>query len=452
MKPKVIIPLFFCAVLALLASSCDFSTTPGSASPEHQVSFQDATLPSVAITADGGQAPRSLDRPTAHPRSPGASGIEIWVVPTERGVDSPIAPYNLERILKYSPDVDGSYNITAVPDSTFVLVSVDVSGAVPKPIGVISLRVDGKKRILEFPKASKILNSIDFGQVVFSNTDVGDSFKDLSQNAAAFSPQDLLLLQDAANFSNSSRMVLNMLRNMIQKNSSKIYTEKVNIELSKSSLPSGGLQVLESSAKLPIKAISVSFYSDDSTTRARLYYPDGVTPVGSMEFHNYGSNSATKHSAGFSLADFLLFAKPGDLFPLISESGTVLAKFDLSASIVADESGVPLFPIPFPEYSISGSTASSVAFNWQYFSMDGSTVARITSATLLDALIGNREFYLDASDGTTFMFRSYSPANPSAGSLSGDLVQASFNPAPRNSGGVIRNIGYMFGLYGLLIR
>ena len=397
-----------------------------------------------------------LDGTTSKSTNRATSGteFELWIVPTVRGNDSPISQGNIANIKKIVPQLDGSYDVNDedIPDSTFVVVYMDISGIKPVPIGLLSLKVDETLRILELPAKSSFQDELDFGFVEFAySEDVGDSSRSLQENASAFSTEQFLQLQESATFSNAARMVLNLLRNVNLDNSQEFYAEKIAIELNLGLLPDSLIE-LNNSSSLPVTQIFVSIYSHDSTTKARLYHPDGVTPVGSMDFHNYGSNGATKHGASFSLSEFKEYVRPGELWPLISESGVVLASFDISASIVMDDTGIPMFPIPFFEYITSDSTITSVIWNWQYFNLDGTSVKTIESVTLLDALIGKMECYLENSSATYMFNRTYDPAYPSAGGISGDLIQSNFDFPTLTVGNEINKIGYRFGLYSILLQ
>ena len=383
-------------------------------------------------------------------------------MPTARGGNSPIGYWNVDGIRKFQRAEDGSYAITAedLPETTFVLFYVDASvDAEPAVQGFIGLQVDDERAILKFPPAGTIVGDIDFGNVVFDGTsDVADSEFTLSDNADGFDATALRMLQETANFANAARMVMNLIRNADFENTDRYYTEKVSVEVAFTSVPE--LTALSSSTDFPPMNIVVSIYSHDYTTEAALFRPDGE--MASHDYHNYSEGNefqgATKWEATLNLSDFRTYATPGARWDLKDRSGTVLAQFDVSASLVSDVLGTPIIPYPLLSLTTVNDAGtdyvSSFQFNWHYIASDGTTVLNLEDAEVLEVLIGEMEFYIDTEvDGepVTYMFRE--PGGGGAGGMSGDLLEVSIDgpPLPVASAAALR-FGYRFGLCGVRLR
>ncbi len=398
---------------------------------------------------------------------------ELWIVPTERGVDSPVKHENLMYVEIAEPLEGGEFEIPreSLPETSFVMVFMDVEDPEsPEPIGIVGLRLD-EGAVLEFPGRDQIDGDVSFGEVVFTGQqDIGFSTATLQDNSSAFTEDTMLELQRSVEFANSARMVLNLVRNnLIGSDGSEFFTEGVMVNV----FDFDPTVSLSSSNEISFGNISVLMFSHDSVTQAALFRPGGQHSL--RDFENNGENSAAKWSASIQIDDFRQYAKPGVLWPLISDAGDTLAEFDLSASLLTDTLGNPVVPLPFLRYTTSEynekTRIEQIEFNWRYFGIDGATLHELSDIVFLEQLIeeDSLSFELelqDLEDGNgsgpqtvTYMFRqeenwSYDTDSPGAGNLTGSLLHASID-APAlivPDGNTWIQIGYRFGLYHVFVN
>ncbi len=410
---------------------------------------------SVRIS-DGSPAPGSLNVFSVGSLEEGTNPAEyeIWLFPTQRGNDSPIAQWNVNNITEYPPNDDGEFVIpvNALPNTTFVLLVMDVSTTPPNPVGIVGLTVDDHTQILELPPGHEFTGTLDFGNVVFHDTDIGVSSLTAAQNEGAFSPEQFSRLTELAEFSNAIRMVFNLIRNIDRNTPDQYYTEGVSLDVSLDELKSS-LSEYTSSSEIPFRRMGINIYSHDSETEMQLFYPDGTVIHDDFRFFNQGTQSAAKWFTVLSLEDFNDHAVPGALWPLKNSSGEILAEFDLSVSIVRDQTGTPMVPIPFLEYQFDGEgdMVESIVMKWQYFASDGETPQTIADLALLEYMIDPNTTHFQNGVPTTYGFDRCCWGN-GAGSFSGDLFEAFVDGPDLFQSDLISQIGYRFALYRISLE
>lgn len=429
-------------IIAIALAGCPL---PGSGA---RVSLRVGGITSGAIPGASGSTSSRIT-PFHGNTDPGE--FDIWLFPTRRGNDSPIAQWNVYGIVEFPPDDNGEYVIplSALPDSTFVLLAMDVSDEAAVPLGIIGLTIDADTHILEFPPADSFTGPIDFGNVVFHDSDIGISSLTAAQNEGAFSPEEFARLTELAEFSNTIRMVMNLVRNIDRDIPDQFYTEGISLGISLNALGES-LSEYGTSADLPFTKIEMHIYSHDSDTKMQLFYPDGSVINDDWRYFNQGEQSAAKWFTVLSAEEFDTHAVPGALWPLKSEHGETLAEFDMSVAIVRDQLGTPMLPIPFLEYRYDGDSVESIGINWQYFAADGVTRQTIHDATLLERLIGRNTVHFQ-NNTTTYMFDRDS-WDSSGGSLTGDLREAWIEGPDLSGSDLIGQIGFRFALYSVLIE
>jgi len=437
---KTPIKMFFFFLLALTMLGCPLIPEQDLVLIEDQslLSISEISIDGTTLSSRGGLASERN----------ASSTYELWIIPTERGVDSPLAPYNMGNIKRISMGDNGSFSVLPedIISSTFVLVLMDVSTSPETAIGMIGLKTNDGTSILEFPHSSYWSNNLQMGTVSFlSSSDIGTSEITLEENPDVFSNSMLTLLQTQANFSNAYRMVLNMLRNVDRTNTSIYYTERAVVNFSRSS----ALTTEIVTDDRIIGDLTIDVFSEDGTTEAAFFdYNGDPFPDEVADYNNRGTSSANKWGFNISLGDFRSKIQPGQLWTLKSATDSTLAAFDFSASLVTDVANTPMFPFPQLIYETNGSNQiTAIQFVWKYFDYNGN-LRSITDLNLLNGLIGTTEFYVNlvtSGQTTSYMFRNDGEEGPS---FSGDLTRATLDPPGDPDEGVV-SLSYRFGLYAI---
>lgn len=418
-KPHVtaarpVVFVLYLILSVLLAVSCTQSTLPDTSGEQVSPDADDANggeIDDVTLAIPGVRIIRGVTGSSVVTHSSTQSGsvrasnvefyttegTELWIVPTVRGYDSPIDHTNLRNVVVVEPLDDGTFVIghENLPDSAFVIVVVNVSETEDhgSPIGILGLREDDSDlnaAILEFPSKNEIIDDIDFGEVVFfEGSDIGVSANTLTGHETSFHDDTLSEMRSSIDFANAIRMVLNLVRNHPDRAiNDAFYADSASIGIR----DFDPAQVIQTSNDIGFEKVELWVFSHDSETRAALYTPDQTTKF-EEGYHNQGSDSSVKWLASVPMDAFREFAAPGALWPLVSEStGAVLARFDLSASVLSDQLGNPIVPLPYVEFEYANGDESKdvierITFNWRYFLSDGETPRNLDDLPFLSSLV-----------------------------------------------------------------
>lgn len=380
--------------------------------------------------------------------------IELWLMPTVRGNDEPIAHWNVYNIKKFSMLPDGSYEIPLdeFPNSTSVVFIVDTEDPDDfEVLGFLTLKIDDNHSIIEFPPRSEITGTIEFGEVEIADvtTYLSSSEKTLEDNEGSFNENTLEHLQQDVIFQNASLMAVNVLKNTDFNGVEDYFAVSISIEYF-TELDG----VINNSSDVIWEPLGIDIYSNNNSTSASLFTPDGENLHGEGVFVNaFGPQSAVQWGVRIPLEKFIEQAEPRKLWQLRAESGQVLAEFDLSVAILTDNSGYPIIPLVSPTYEEVDSNIELLNFNWFHFMSDGTTRIELENQSILDRIIGKQEFFFQKNRNTdeeitvTYMYRD--PGEGGVGGMKGDIATSyDFVPAlPVERFHKNMSMGYRFTLF-----
>lgn len=380
--------------------------------------------------------------------------IELWLMPTIRGNDEPIAHWNVYSIKKFSMLPDGSYEIPLeeFPESTSVVFIVDTEAPDDfEVLGFLTLKIDDNHSIIEFPPRSEITGTIEFGEVEISDvtTYLSSSEKTLEDNEGAFNENALERLQQDVIFQNASLMAVNVLKNTDFNGVEDYFAVSISIEYF-TELD----RAINTSSDVIWEPLGIDIYSNNNSARASLFTPNGENLHGEGVFVNaFGPQSAVQWGVRIPLEKFNEEAKPRELWQLRSENGQVLAEFDLSVAMLTDDSGYPIIPLVSPTYEEVDSNIEILNFNWFHFMPDGTTRVELDNQSALDRIIGKQEFWFQKNSNTheeitvTYMYRE--PGEGGFGGMNGDIVTSyDFVPSlPVDRFYKNMSMGYRFTLF-----
>lgn len=380
--------------------------------------------------------------------------IELWLMPTVRGNNEPIAHWNAFRIKKFSVLDDGSYEIPLVefPDSTSVVFIVDAENPDNFDVlGFLTLKIDEENSIIEFPPRSEITGAVEFGEVEIADlsTYLSNSEKTLEDNEASFSENSLEQLQQDVIFQNASLMSVNVLNNTDLNEIEDYYAVSIRIEyfteLDKE---------IHNSSDVIWGSLEIDIYSSNNSAKASIFTPDGENLNGDEVFvEAIGPQSAVQWFVRIPLDKFTEQAEPRKLWELRDEYGQVLAAFDLSVAMLTDNSNYPIIPLVSPTYEEIGTDIELLNYNWFYFLPDGTTRIELESQSVLERIIGKKEFFLQMDSNSneeitaTYMYRDHGEGG--AGGMNGNIATSyDFIPElPVERFNKNMSMGYRFTLF-----
>lgn len=369
---------------------------------------------------------------------------ELWLMPTQRGGNEPIAHDNVSQVKYFSVDEEGGFEI---PIADFPLDKTSIIFIVRKTnetnlevVGFLTLKIDDNGYVLEFPPATEMNGDVEFGTVsVSEDSYVATSELSLTDNEGSFSTSILGSLQQQALTSNLALMAINILANT--------YT---NVFYAPSLLLSYDLDDPDSWGVVELRV-----FSNDYTSKAALFTPQDANLNRSGGFKlGYGPRSSVQWSARLPLQDFLDKSAKGQLWKLKDENGAILATFDFSIALVLEKNDTPIIPCIEPTYTVQAGNSDlveTISFNWFSMGLDGITKNPITDEDELARMVSKNMFYMDLhtndSSRGTYMFRQ---SNGGRGfGMEGNLLTATDFDAPLKVADLDKlSIGYRYTFYG----